>query len=171
MEYPPTRIQAGPCLIRLLMWVHLDNGSSSLFSSGFCFLCLFLQPSYGSFPYIAFEPRLARDVSIAHNYIWNGLTLPPPPPTPPPLFTSFWSIYKILARVSILASCPQPVSIRSNPTHSNQNILMKSRLWSCHFMAWNLSNHLLSLFTSATTSTTHLLNEVISSHHGSIFWH
>lgn len=80
MEYPPTRTQAGPCLIRLLMWVHLDNGSSSLLSSGFCFLCLFLQPSYGSFPYIAFEPRLARDVSIAHNYIWNGLTLPPSHP-------------------------------------------------------------------------------------------
>lgn len=97
--------------------------------------------------------------------IRNGCTLPPP------FLTSFWSVYEIMAVVSIFTSHPKPVSIRSNPTHSNQNILMKSRLRSCQFTAQNLSNHLLSLLASATTSTIHLVKEVIASHHGWIFWH
>lgn len=76
-----------------------------------------------------------------------------------------------MAVVSILVSCLQPVSMLSNPAHLNQSILIKLRLSSCHFTAQNLSHHLLALLSSATISTMHLLNEVMSSHHEWIFWH
>lgn len=100
-------------------------------------------------------------------FLWAGCILPPPPS----LLMNFQSVYEIMAIVSILVSCLQPVSILSNPAHLNQSILIKFRLWSCHFTAQNLRNYLRSLLTSAATSTMHLLNEVIASHHEWIFWH
>lgn len=108
---------AGLQLARLPMWVHLGNGSSSLPSSAFCFLCSFLQPPHRPFQHTAFQPRPRRDVSIAHS--WDPECVHAAFPSSP---CPFWSHL-------------QPPSIVSNPRYPSQSILTMCRLGSCHFTA------------------------------------